>query len=185
MKEEELEQWFRDMKDQLDIQEPLKGHESRFFEKLNQQPKVVAITKKRSMKYYWSIAASIVLLISIGFMSFPNKTMPSEDLASISPQMQETQSFFTLAIKDQLDEIDKKSSKETEKLIEATMKQMEKLETNYEQLKKDLVKSGNDKRVIHAMISNFQQRSELLKEVLLKIESINNLKTLENENFIL
>ena len=40
--------------------------------------------------------------------------------------------------------------------------------------------SGKDKRVIHAMIQNFQQRIDLLSEVL---EQIENIKSLNNQNY--
>ena len=52
------------------------------------------------------------------------------------------------------------------------MKQIETLENKYEQLKEDLSESGDDSRVIYAMISNFQNRIDLLQNVLQKIEEI-------------
>lgn len=53
---------------------------------------------------------------------------------------------------------------------------MELLEKNYENLKIDLKESGNDKRVIYAMISNFQSRIDLLENVLKTIENLKTLK---------
>ena len=47
-------------------------------------------------------------------------------------------------------------------------------------MENDLLESGNDKRVIHAMIQNFQQRIDLLSEVL---EQIENIKSLNNQNY--
>ena len=51
-------------------------------------------------------------------------------------------------------------------------------------LKKDLVESGNDKRVIYAMITNFQNRIDLLQNVINTIEEIKTLKETENETTI-
>ncbi len=51
-------------------------------------------------------------------------------------------------------------------------------------LKKDLVSSGNDKRVVYAMINNFQKRIDLLKQVIAKIEMIKKLNTETNETTI-
>jgi cobyric acid synthase len=51
-------------------------------------------------------------------------------------------------------------------------------------LKTDLVDSGNDKRVVYAMIKNFQNRIELLEQVIEKIEEVKNLNTNKNENTI-
>ena len=55
----------------------------------------------------------------------------------------------------------------------------------YQKLKKDLVDSGEDKRVIYAMVTNFQQRTALLQNVLETIENIQKLKEQDNESNIL
>ena len=52
------------------------------------------------------------------------------------------------------------------------MFQMKVWEENYEQLKLDLEASGKDERVIYAMISNFQDRIDLLQNVLLSRDTI-------------
>ena len=95
---------------------------------------------------------------------------------------EETQNFFTLTISEELLKLNEERSPETEKLINDAMKQMEILEKEYESLKIDLTESGDDKRVIYAMISNFQNRIELLQNVLEKIEEVKQLKQNENEN---
>ncbi len=186
MKEDKIEKLFVNMKDQLDAYEPSMDHKVRFLEKLQQQNKVVQLQPiKRNWYRPLAIAASIAILIGIASISFIINPTEKADLASVSPQMQETQGFFTTAIQVQLEEIDKISSKETKALVADAMKQLEKLESDYEILKKDLVLSGNDKRVISAMIKNFQQRANLLEEVLQKINNINEFKLSENENSIL
>jgi len=59
------------------------------------------------------------------------------------------------------------------------------LENDYNKLKSDLVKSGQDHRVIYAMISNFQKRIDLLNKVLEKVNNINTLKNSPHENNLL
>ena len=56
------------------------------------------------------------------------------------------------------------------------------LEEDYEALRLDLTESGDDKRVIYAMITNFQNRIDLLQNVLEKIEEIKQLKQNSDEN---
>ena len=63
--------------------------------------------------------------------------------------------------------------------------QLNVLEKDYQKLKKDLVDSGEDKRVIYAMVTNFQQRTALLQNVLETIENIQQLKEQDNESNIL
>ncbi len=185
MNTDKIEKLFERMKNQLDIHEPSSDHQVRFLEKLQQQNKVVQLQpKKRNWYKPLAIAASIAILIGIATMG---SYAPDEkaELASVSPQMQETQGFFTAAIQVQLEEIDKISSENTKELVVDAMQQMEKLELDYEVLKSDLVSSGSDKRVISAMIKNFQKRANLLEDVLQKINDINEFKISENENSIL
>ncbi len=186
MNEDKIDTLFKSMKDQLDTHEPSSNHQIRFLEKLQQQNKVIRLQpKKRNWYKPLAIAASIAVLIGMATMTFMFDPKEEADLASVSPQMQETQGFFTAAIQVQLEEINKVSSAETQELVADAMIQLEKLALDYNALKKDLVRSGNDKRVISAMIKNFQKRASLLEEVLEKINDINEFKLSENENSIL
>ncbi|WAC02871.1 hypothetical protein N7U66_04360 [Lacinutrix neustonica] len=74
--------------------------------------------------------------------------------------------------------------RETEVLILDALKRMGTLEKEYKLLKTDLTESGNDKRVIHAMIDNFWNRIHVLKSVLENIETTKNLKQNNNETSI-
>ncbi|WP_103068515.1 hypothetical protein [Aquimarina sediminis] len=188
MKTDEIDKLFEHTKGQLDIHEPSVDHQLKFLEKLKQQneTKVVHLNPKKTNWYKpLMIAASIAVLLGMVTMTFMFDSKNELDLANVSPQMQETQSFFTSAIQVQLEEINKVSSPETQKLVLDAMHQLEKLESDYEVLKKDLFHSGNDKRVISAMIKNFQKRANLLDEVLQKINNINQFKISENESSIL
>ncbi|SEK52401.1 hypothetical protein SAMN04487910_0725 [Aquimarina amphilecti] len=185
-KEDEIDKLFERMENQLDVFEPSTDHKVHFLEKLQKQNKVVSLKpKKRNWIKPLAIAASIAILIGTISIAPILNTNKEADLASVSPQMENTQNFFTVAIKTQLEEINKNSSAETTELVTDAMKQLDKLESSYEDLKKDLVESSNDKRVISAMIKNFQKRATLLEEVLDKINNINKLKLTENETNIL
>ena len=105
-----------------------------------------------------------------------------KDLASISPEMKETQTFFTNAIALEIDKLQQETSPEFKQLVDDALEQINKLETEYEKLKLDLTSSGEDKRVIYAMITNFQNRIDLLENVLEQIEEIKQLKNSNNEN---
>ncbi|MBQ4819535.1 hypothetical protein [Aquimarina sp. MMG016] len=186
MKKDKIDELFERMSGQLDIYEPSANHQTRFLEKLQQQNKVVQLhPKKRNWYKALAIAASISILIGLATSTFIFKPEEEADLASVSPQMQETQSFFTAAIQVQLEEINKISSTETKKLVSDAMIQLEKLESDYDTLKKDLVHSESDKAVISAMIKNFQKRANLLEDVLQKMNNINDFKLSKNENSLL
>jgi len=181
MSKDNLQELFHQIKDDFNVEEPSINHQEKFLDKLNSQHKGVEKKSNRSLwKPVLSIAASIILLVALVFGNQPSNEL--KDLASISPEMAETQDFFTSTIEAELNKIQNESSPETKSLIEDALNQMQVLETNYEVLKQDLSESGNDKRVIYAMISNFQNRIELLENVLVHIEQIKQLKNTTNEN---
>jgi len=182
MSKDNLEKLFRNLENEFDVEMPNLNHQQRFLDKLNNQNKVATLSapKRKYWKPFISIAASLVLLVALFFGT--QQEVSAKDLASVSPEMAETQNFFTSTISNELAKLENETTPETENLVQDAMKQMEILETDYEQLKQDLSESGDDNRVIYAMISNFQSRIDLLQNVLQKIEEIKQLKQITNEN---
>lgn len=187
MKDEELNNLF--LIEEFDIEEPNTGHEERFLQKLKQETPYNKKSKGgfRNLWTPWlSIAASIVFIVIIaGSFLTNNSYKKSTDLAAISPEMKETQEFYSTAIKVELEKVNLAKSPETEIIVNDALKQLERLDSEYGQLKKDLSKSGKDKRVIFAMVSNLQQRIDLLNNVLTQIEEIKELKNNDHESTII
>ena len=69
-------------------------------------------------------------------------------------------------------------------MIDDAFVRMDNLETQYVELTKELKESGADQRVIFAMISNFQQRIEILKNVLEQMDNLKQLKSNNNETYL-
>jgi septal ring factor EnvC (AmiA/AmiB activator) len=103
----------------------------------------------------------------------------SRDLANVSPKMAETQDFFLVSINEELSKLQEEKSPETQQLIQDAMNRIKVLEKEYESLKEDLTESGDDSRVIYAMISNFQNRIDILKNTL---EHIHIIKQFKNQS---
>ena len=181
MKKEKIDELFENLKDDFDIYNTPTGHKKRFFEKLEYQK--VASENPRTWWKLLSVAASVAIIITLGFTFMKANISPS-DLASVSPELAQTQSFFTSAVNKEMNTLKGFDSPETKVLVNDVLKQMNILETEYEGLRKDLVKSGNDKRVIYAMINNYQKRIDLLKQVIEKIEKVKKLNTIKNETTI-
>ncbi|MDT0646673.1 DUF4179 domain-containing protein [Zunongwangia sp. F260] len=183
MKNDNIKELFRDL--DFDTSEPREGHKERFFEKLKDENP--SAEKKNRVRNLWApfigIAAGLALLVFLGGMYFNHQALGrSGDLASVSPEMKQTQEFYTSLIENELKEIQEEKSPETEAIVKDALAQMEKLDTEYAKLKRDLLRSGKDNRVIHAMINNFQQRIDLLNTVLTQIEEIKLLKNQNHEN---
>ncbi len=178
-----IDQLFKRLENDFDVEEPSADHNQEFLNKLNENGALqlvkVGKQRRRLLKPLIGVAASFALLITFFIGSQQNQD--TNDLSSVSPKMAETQDFFAVTIAEELSKIEKESSPETKILIEDTMQRMEALETEYESLKGDLAESGDDNRVIYAMISNFQNRIDLLKNTLQQINTIKQFKNLNDE----
>ncbi|MGA9326761.1 MAG: DUF4179 domain-containing protein [Salegentibacter sp.] len=185
MKTNDLNEEFRNL--DFDIAEPEAGHRERFLKKLEQSQQK-APQRSSKIRTLWApilgVAASLAIIFML-FGSIFNSSAKAGDLASVSPEMKQTQEFYSSLIETELNELKEEKSPETKAIIQDAMTQMKKLETEYANLKKDLLESGQDKRVIYAMITNFQQRIDLLKEVMTQIEDLKTLKKQSNENNII
>ena len=179
-----IEELFKRLEGSLDLEQTPEGHQRRFMDRLNaqdgeQSPKVF----NRSRWKWLSVAATIAILLTGGIFFQSSEEQP-EGLASVSAEMEATQSFFVSAISQELQNLKDLENEDHKALIEDTMNRLNALEAEYDKLKVDLMESGNDKRVIAAMINNFQARIELLQQVNQTIEEINTLKANRNETTI-
>jgi phosphopantetheine adenylyltransferase len=161
----------------FDFQELHSGHLKRFERKLNQTKK----NAKTSWKWL-SAAASIILVF--GFWLGSNHQKKQMDLADISPKMEEVQNYFVSTIHQELKVLEKNRSLETEVIIEGALEQLEELEDSYKAFVKELNIEGNSRQIISEMIQNYQQRLEILENVLKQIEEIKNLNLLKDEIYI-
>ncbi len=176
MNKDDVTTLFKNLEDRFDTEEPPINHHSRFMERLHEQQGRSKNNRRKWIKPL-SIAASVVLIVMVTLTR--NSTPEVKDLADVSPEMEQTQEFFALAIANELSKIEEKTSPENQKLVDDALARLEVLEASYMELKKDLVNSGEDKRVIHAMIENFQKRIELLEYVSEQIDAIQTLNTIQ------
>ena len=80
------------------------------------------------------------------------------------------------------DKIKEKKSPLNEKIIADAMVQMKVLDADYEKIKQDLIKNGENKQIIYAMIRNLKTRISFLENVLDQINTTEKLITTTDEN---
>ena len=183
MEKDNLEKLFGRLQGKFDLEEPQLGHRDRFLEKLNQSKGVTHLNpKKRNWWKPLSIAASIAFLCLLGIQVINTKPSIKEQVVEIAPEVSQTEFYFVNVIEEQVQQLRSEKSPETAQLVDDTLLQLEKLETDYETLEQELVNGGNSKIILNAMITNFQTRIDLLKEVLSNIENIKNIKSHYDEN---
>ncbi|WP_405383231.1 hypothetical protein [Maribacter sp. LLG6340-A2] len=185
MKNDNIEDLFNKLQGNWDTQEPEDGHHLRFLEKLNASNgnKTLVTKKNSSWITMTSIAAAIALLITVGFFQINDHNSKEEQVAQISPEVSKTQFYFANLIEEQVKELHSEKSPETEKIINDTMLQLQKLQQDYTKMEQDLLNGGNSKLILSAMINNFQTRIELLNEVMSQIENIKSIKNTYDANY--
>ena len=158
-----------------DVENLETGHEKRFLEKLK-----IAQPKKRNW-IPWSLVAS--LFLSFGVLLYFYSNFQQEEI-QLSPQVQETHDYFSSVIQSELKSLKEQKNPQTTLLISDALNEMKKLETDYEKLKKEIAKNGENKQVVFAMITNMQTRISFLQTVLEQVEQLNNFNTNTNENHL-
>ena len=171
-----LENRFKELQGQFDLEEPNIGHFNRFEAKLARQVEQENDVRWNPNTWKWlAVAASVVLLVGLWFGS-PTTELGMQ-LADVSPEMEETQSFFVSTIEKELQDINLQRDNNNKEIIDNALTHLKELEKEYNQLTLELENSDQDKRIIYAMINNFQQRIEVLQTLLQQLDEINTLKS--------
>ncbi len=177
MEKEKLEKLFDTLQGSFDTEAPKTGHELRFLGKLNASKSLASQEKKKKLGWKpLAVAASIALLCVVAVGLYISQPTLDQKVAHISPEVSRTSFYFAGLIKEQVNALENESNPQTRRIIDDTMVQLKKLETDYARLEQDLIKGGNGKLLLSAMITNFRTRIDLLQAVLDKIESLKNLK---------
>ena len=174
-----LESLFENLEGHWDLHEPREGHRERFSRRLQSR----GGASQRRTAVWWkplSIAASLLLLLGIGFVTVRQGASLEAQVAEMAPEVSETTRHFAGLIREQVREMELQDSPETRPLIEDTLRQLNQLDADYRELESDLVAGGNSKLILSAMITNFQTRIDLLQDVMLEIEQIKQFKNDSN-----
>ncbi|QLE02858.1 hypothetical protein HX109_15260 [Galbibacter sp. BG1] len=186
-KNDNIDDLFKGLRDQWDVEEPSPNHEHRFLEKLNAQKETKSLPEKKFGNTWkiLSVAASLAILLIVGIKFFGTSSTVSNTTAEEPTEVQKTQFYFASLINEEMEKIQAESTPETKQIVADAMLQMKKLKLDYEKLEKDLANDGNSKQILHAMIINFQTRINLLQDVLDQMEEFKKLNTSNNENQII
>jgi uncharacterized protein YeeX (DUF496 family) len=191
---------------QQDIKEILKNYKeknielsathSHKFEQLLQSELQQQKPKKKNYKWL-SIAASVVLLISLGIKFYPTKnTITTIDkdtetnsafkqisLGSISPQFQTIETYYVNSINLEISQLD--LTEENKEIVDDYLLKIAQLTKEYKSLTKELNTNGVNDATIDALISNLQLRLQLLKRLKKQLNELKNLNTKQDETQII
>lgn len=171
MTKDAIDKLFEDLDDQWDVHEPAAGHADRFRDRLEQK-------RTRRISPIWWAAAAVVMLMGLWpILKTDFAHRPQTGLELASKQTRETDSIFTAMIRAELEQVKAKRNPVNQKMVQDALVQMEQLDRDYEKIKQELLRSGESKQLIHAMIANLKTRIQFLENVLEHLE--NNEKLLQ------
>jgi hypothetical protein len=169
-----MEDFFKENREKFDFSEPKIGHFERFQAKLEGKgPK----KKERKGPSWYMLAVAASLLLFFGYWMGNSNVPKGIELADVSPKMEETQNFYVSTIQNEITEIKSKRTTSNQKIIDDAFKQLEILEADYRKLTFELKESNADKRVIYAMITNFQNRLFVLQNLMEQLEEFEQMAT--------
>jgi hypothetical protein len=181
---------------QQDIREALKDYKednvaltnnhSNKFEDLLMQEMHPKESKRNNYKWL-SIAASVILLITIGIKFYPETKIdhPVKEisLGSISPEFNTIETYYTNSINLVMDDL--QVTNENEEILEGYLSKIRELSLEYKSLTKELNTNGVNDNTIDALIRNLQLRLQLLQRLKKQLKQLKDLNTHKNENTII
>lgn len=192
-----LEQFIRDNRNQFDTDEPGEQVWNKLEKELTERsksskPLVFAI-------FRWSAAAAILILAGIGIYSLLNDRITGGNGMANNPARQDTPALNDPILKainptyarevyqfTQLIEVKQNELKEIEKenpnLYKKFVSDINKLDSSYNALKKELPENPNREQLLEAMIENLRLQTEILNQQLSIINQIKASKSSNHDN---
>ena len=161
-----------------------KDHRTKFEERLHRSK-----TPKVRNHIFLKIAASILIIVSIGYLAIThqptdginNSSQNSSivDLGSVSPEMKQIENYYLTAINYEMASLE--VNPEAKEVLDQYLEKISELTKAYKQLNIDLSENGITEKTINALITNLQLRLQLLLELKDTMNEIKTSKTSNNE----
>jgi hypothetical protein len=194
-----LEQFMRDHREEFDTDEPGPQVWKKLEEELKpakEEAKVVSIKKSLGMNLLrWSVAAAVLVFAGLGVYDLvkpadkpdvvvkkEEPTTPNEEtlLHKINPTYAKEVYHFTQLIELKQSEL-KQIEKEQPELYQQFIGDVNKLDSSYNVLKKELPNNPDPEQLLEAMIQNLRLQTDLLNQQLNIIKQIKESKNKTHE----
>ena len=160
------------------------NHRSKFELRLQKE-----VHRQKSSKgiYYWlQIAATIVLMLSVGLGYYSSNTSGPIDpqtkdisLGSLSPELKSIESYYVNSINYEISQLD--LNENNKEILDGYLSKINELTTEYKSLTAELNKKGVNDRIINALINNLQLRLQLLQRMKKQLNELKQLNSKQNE----
>jgi len=162
------------------------GHEARFLKRLDAQ--FPQQTKNR-FSSVWRVAASVVLLLGLGFVAFQffnpatqkanvivnnevgQKRDTMKTLGDVSPDFKKIEDYYLANISLELSKV--KQTPHNKELFDGYVLRLAELNKEYKRLSGELSKNGPNELMVSALIDNLKLRLNLLYRLKSQLKTLN------------
>lgn len=171
MMSKKIEEFIRENKRAFDMEEP----PAHLWNKIEEQLGGWEAPKKKLNRTLWlSIAASLIVVLGItGMLTYKAKAPVS--LADVNPDYAKKQMQFASLIEEKKDSLEV-LSKINPALYNKFNQDIERMDRDYQKLKKELGDSPNQKMVVKAMVKNLELQLQVITQQLTIINQVNEYK---------
>ena len=161
-------------------------HRERFEQRLQQLHR----PKKKNNYFFLKIAASILLVMSIGYFSLNknsdtiNQQLPKltniTNVSDVSPEMKQIEDYYLAAINYEIASLE--ITPENQVVLDDYLDKIGKLTDDYKRLNIEFSQKEINEKTINAMVTNLQLRLQLLLQLKDTLNELQTSKNKENEN---
>lgn len=173
------------LKEDHNSREMNENHRQRFEQRLEALHK----PSKRTNFFFLKLAASIILLVGLGWYFIPNNTteivQPSieneiVDLGTISPEMKQIETYYMTAINYEIASLE--ITPENQEILDDYLDKIGKLTEDYKRLNNQIDVKNIDEKIINELITNLQLRLQILLQLKDELNNMKKLNTTGNED---
>ena len=164
-----IEEYIKEHKKEFDFKTPSDQLWGRIDAALDKEK----IKKKSVMPLWLGIAASLILIMGVTFIyTYRSQNNKELEIADINPVYGKKELKFASLIEEKKDSL-QAYAKKNPALYANFSADLNKLDSDYEQLKKELQNSPNQKVVVKAMVKNLELQLQVINQQLSIINEVN------------
>lgn len=146
----------------FDIYELPDGHEERFLQKLAKQQSHKRGNRPLRRFFYVSCAAAASVVLFFGIAQ--NQANPLEKASLAAYQSEQ---YYLPLIEQNIQNIKKMENK---KAMQDALHQLDKMNKNYQHIRQEIIKNGENKQLLAAMMTNFDTQLDFSNEIIAMIQ---------------
>jgi hypothetical protein len=179
---DKLEQHIRSRKGEFDSFEPAEGHFDRFAGKLH--PGRTSLFSR--IPYAVKVAAVLLLVAASSILIYEqvNQVHIKRDFAGlndISREFSDIESYYTSLINEKYRAIDDFTSDNPEQ-NRILINELELMDNMFKSLQQDFQANPMDERIIHAMITHYELKLEIMGQILTQLENVQQINKNNNSD---